>query len=730
MVARGAAPRLSPGRNCWRIERADRLAFLVDGDEYFAAVRAAIAAAEHSVIILGWDIDSRMRLVPHGAGDGFPEPLGEFLDAVVTARKGLRAFVLAWDFAMLYAFEREWLPVYRFGWKTHRRLSFRLDNRHPMGGCHHQKVVVVDDEVALLGGFDLTRCRWDTPAHAGCEPLRADASGEAYGPFHDIGAIVSGDCARALGELARTRWQRATGRAPHVPPAPDAHRPAPAWPAHVTPDLTDVDVAIARTEPAYQQQPGVTEVRSLYLDMIASARRTLFAENQYFTSRTIADAFAARLREDDAPEIALVMPASQSGWLEASTMGVLRARLHQRLRAADPRQRYRLYCPTLPWLAQGSQCLNVHSKLMIADDDFLSLGSANLSERSLSLDTECNIALEANGDARVSAAIVALRERLIAEHCGAARADVAAALAREPGLHRAIEALGARDHRHLCTFDPPLDPTIDALTPDHDVLDPEKALDPDVIVADLLPAPAPRARVRRRMSAIVVALLAIAALALAWRFTPLADVVNFDSLEAYAQGFSRSPFAPLVVLLAYVVGGLLVVPLTLLIAVSAAAFGPLLGGAYAMTGALLSAAVTYAIGRRLGQDVLRQFAGPRLNLLSQRLGRRGLLAMVVIRLLPVAPYSMVNVVAGASDIGWRDYLLGTLIGLAPGIFGISLFVDRALTAIRHPGPTTFAVLAAIVAVLVAAGWMIRRQLGRADEAAPPRVAARAPAHAD
>ena len=127
--------------------------------------------------------------------------------------------------------------------------------------------------------------------------------------------------------------------------------------------------------------------------------------------------------------------------------------------------------------------------------------------------------------------------------------------------------------------------------------------------------------------------------------------------------------------------------------------------------ALLSAAVTYAIGRRLGQGLLRKFAGRRLNRLSQRLGRRGLLAMVIVRLLPIAPYSIVNVVAGASQIGWRDFMLGTAIGLTPGIFGISLFVDRALTAIRHPGPLTFSVLAVIVALLVAGGWMIRRQLG-------------------
>jgi phospholipase D1/2 len=725
-ASRRDSPVLRTGRNCWRIERARRVAFLIDGDDYFAAVRAAIAAARRSVFILGWDIDSRMRLVPQGAGDGYPEPLGEFLNAVVAERKDLHAYILAWDYAMLYALEREWLPVFQFDWKTHRRVAFHLDSRHPLGACHHQKVVVVDDDIALLGGFDLTKCRWDTPEHACNPPLRKDTSGHAYGPFHDVGAMVSGECARALGELARDRWLQATGRVA-VPPVAAGDIPA-AWPERIPVDLHDADVAIARTQPAFAGSPGVTEIRALHLDAIASARHRIFAENQYFTSRTIADAFARRLAEPDGPEIALLMPANQSGWLEASTMGVLRARLHASLRAADPRHQYRLYCPSLAWQGDGDQCLNVHSKVMVVDDDLVTLGSANLSERSQSLDTECNIAIEAGGNARVRDAIVALRGRLLAEHLGARVEDVEATLARERSLHRAIDALGERQRRRLTAFDPLLDPTVDALTPDHEILDPERALDPDVVVADLLPAPEPRSRVRRRFALLALCILALAAIAVAWRFTPLAGVVDFDALAGYAGDFAQSPFAPVVVALAYVIGGLLVIPLTLLIGVTAVVFGPFVGGFYAITGALLSGSVTYAIGRHLGRNALRRFAGRRLNRLSQRLGRRGLLSMVIVRLLPIAPYTMVNVVAGASHIGWRDFLLGSAIGLAPGIFGVTLFVDRAVTAIRHPGPVTFAVLAAIVVLLVAAGWTIRKQLD--EPAAHPAAGAPSVSHAD
>ncbi len=206
---------------------------------------------------------------------------------------------------MLYALEREWLPLYKFDQQTHRRLSFRLDDRHPVGASHHQKVVVIDDSVAFVGGFDLTRARWDTPAHESAHPLRVDSTGKPYGPFHDVAAVVDGDCARALGELARERWQRATGRSPSRRARIERDD---AWPAGVEPALRDVAVGISRTVPGDQGHEAISEIRTLHLDAIAAARHAIYAENQYFTSRTISGAFTARLAAADAPEIAVVSP--------------------------------------------------------------------------------------------------------------------------------------------------------------------------------------------------------------------------------------------------------------------------------------------------------------------------------------------------------------------------------------------------------------------------------------
>ena len=696
---------LVPGRNCWRIDRANRLAFLIDGAAYFGALRKAIAKAKRSVFIVGWDIDSRIRLVPHGANDGFPEELGDFLNEVVKRRRHLRMYVLSWDFAMVFALDREWMPLYKLDWRTHRRLSFRLDDKHPPTASHHQKIVVVDDAVAFVGGLDLTHCRWDTPEH-GCDNAgRCDPEGKPYRPYHDVQAIVDAGPARALGELARDRWRRATGRNPRPLDETPDNDP---WPDGLAPDITDVDVAVARTDPGYVTGQPIEEIRHLYVEAIGAAKRSMYLENQYFSSSVVGAALAARLRSEDSPDILVVSRRSEEGWLEERTMGVLRSRLHKQLQAADAGGHYGLYYPHVPGLEMPN-VLNVHSKVLIVDDELASVGSANFSNRSMGFDTECNIAIEAHGDERIRSVIAGLRNRLLGEHLGTEPETVAAETARHGGsLMKVVAALGRPGQRTLEPINPEVADEIDALVPASAVVDPERPMDPDELVKDFLPA-TERKPVAGRVTRVAVALIGLAALAAAWRWTPLRDWVALESLVRIARGLEASPVAPLAVLAAYVVAGLLVIPVTVLIIATGVVFGPLLGGVYALAGALLSAAVTYWIGRRLGRNAVRHLAGRRLNRITRRLARKGALAIALIRLLPVAPFSIVNAVIGASHIRLRDFLLGTAFGMAPGIAVTVIFVDRVSAAVTDPGFFTYAGVVGMVAVVAAAAYYVHRR---------------------
>jgi phospholipase D1/2 len=209
---------------------------------------------------------------------------------------------------------------------------------------------------------------------------------------------------------------------------------------------------------------------------------------------------------------------------------------------------------------------------------------------------------------------------------------------------------------------------------------------------------------------IVVALLLLALLAAAWRWTPLREWLDRESLVALADYLQEGPYTPLAVAGAYLIASLVMFPVTVLNLVIIVVFGPLVGPVYAISGATLAAAATYGIGRRLGRKTVRRVAGARLNRLSERLAQRGVLAMSVLRFVPVAPFTVVNLVAGASHIGFRDFILGSVIGMAPGITATTLFVNRAAAVFRDPGIDTVALLVAVVAAIAAAIFFLRRRL--------------------
>lgn len=684
---------------------------LVDAAIYFRILREAILQARHSVYILSWDIDSRIRLVPEGANDGYPEQLGDFLHAVADERPDLRIRILNWNFAMLYALERKW-PATRLGWRKHRRVQFRMDAEHPVGASHHQKVVVIDDGLAFVGGLDLTRCRWDTPDHACDAPLRQDSSGNPYDPFHDVQAMVQGEAARVLGELARERWERATGTRPQAPAQGGMHD---LWPREIEPDLTDIEVGIARTVPAYNSRNGIYEVRQLHLDAIAAARRHLFFENQYVTSDLVCNALAARLAEPDAPEVMIVTPKSQSGWLEQATMGVLRTRVHKRLKEADKHGRYRMYCAQLPGL-KSTSCLNVHSKVFTVDDELLAVGSANLSNRSMALDTECKLVIEAHGERRdeIRAAIARMRSRLLAEHLETEPQTVQRELQRRESLHATVEALQG-EGRTLSVFEPETSPELDALIPEQAAFDAEKPVDPDELIEQFVPKDIHQP-VPRRLIVIGVLAVLLVGLAIAWRWTPLGDMVNLASMIKLAKSLQALPFTPLAVILGYVVAGLLMVPITLLIGVTGLVFGPLTGGMYATAGTLLSALVTYGIGRYLGKDGVQKYVGTRMTRISKRLAKQGIVAMVVTRMLPVAPFTMINILAGALQIRLRDYFIGTVLGMMPGIVITVTFAHHLAQAVRHPTVGGIALMVGVALLLIGIAVGLQRVFQRRSEA--------------
>ena len=383
---------LRPGHNVWRIERAARAAVLIDAAAYFDAVRQALRKAERRVFILGWDMHSQTRLVGEKGepDDGLPALFGDFLSALVKARPKLEIYLLPWDFAFLYATEREFLPRVKLGWSTPANVHFELDNAVPLGSSQHQKLIVVDDAVAFSGGLDVTIRRWDTSEHRIDNEQRVDPAGAPYAPFHDVQMVVDGVAARALAEIVCSRWTRACTR--ELAPLDQTLESDP-WPDSVQPDFTEVEIGIARTQPEYAGEPAVREVEQLFLDSIEAAERTLYIENQYLTHIEFADRLCRRLKKKPKLEVLIVAPERAESWVEYRTMRPGRMHFTQTLcREGDGRIRL-----VFPQVRAGRKTAStmVHSKVMVIDDTFLRVGSANLNNRSMGADTECDLVIEA-----------------------------------------------------------------------------------------------------------------------------------------------------------------------------------------------------------------------------------------------------------------------------------------------------------------------------------------------
>ncbi|WP_312895164.1 phospholipase D-like domain-containing protein [Microvirga sp.] len=456
---------LRPDHTCWRIEQADRIALIVDAADYFQAAQSAMLKAQHSILMIGWDFDTRIDLDPTGETGEYPRRLGAFLTWLVDTKPDLHVNILKWDLGMVKSLWRGTTLFRVAQWAWHERITFKLDGAHPPGAAHHHKIVVIDDAVAFCGGIDMTGDRWDTSEHRDDDPRRRRPfTRRAYGPWHDATTAVSGAAAKALGDHARERWKRASGEVLAPPPAGSDP-----WPDRLPVDMADVAVAIARTIPAYDDQAEVREIEALYLAAIAAARRSIYFESQYFASRAVAEAIALRLDEPDGPEFVIVNPESAEGWLEEEAMGSARARLLAMLRRRDRFGRLRVYTP----VTAGEQPIYVHAKIMIMDDRLLRVGSSNLNNRSMGYDTECDLALETEDDTPVADVIRRFRAGLLAEHLGTSPEQVSATMAEKRSLIAAIEALSGPG-RSLRPFDPPEINDAEKALADHELLDPER----------------------------------------------------------------------------------------------------------------------------------------------------------------------------------------------------------------------------------------------------------------
>lgn len=467
-------PDCGESRSVWRFARASKVHVVVDVADYFIVMQTAMRRARQRIMLVGWDFDTRIHLGPgrrwwnRPSKLAMPARLGAFIVWLCKRTPDLEVRVLKWNIGALKFIFRGSMALDLLRWLFHRQIDFKFDAAHPLGCSHHQKVVVIDDRFAVCGGIDMTSDCWDTPEHRENDPRRRMPFGKRlYGPWHDLSMLVEGEAAAALGDLGRQRWKVAGG-APMAPCWPQHASP---WPADLKAEFTDVEVGISRTRAEWNGTAELREIEYLFVEHIERARRFIYAESQYFASRAVAEAIARKVAEPDPPEIVLINPLTASGWLEQAAMDGARVRLCHAIAEHDHRQRFRIF---VPHNAAGTP-IYVHSKTMIVDDEVVRIGSANMNNRSLGLDSECDLFIDAarpgNGHAR--GAITALRHRLLAEHCGMTLDSVRARLDADPSMLNLIHNAPKTGKRLDGLVLPPLTEAEKAVA-DNALLDPER----------------------------------------------------------------------------------------------------------------------------------------------------------------------------------------------------------------------------------------------------------------
>ena len=427
---------------------------------------------------------------------------------------------------------------------------------------------------------------------------------------------------------------------------------------------------------------------------IEAACRHVYIENQYFTAPEIGDALASRMRAAPDLEAVVVMPRRPSGWLEEKTMGAGQAAIMARFDEDGLSGRIR-FC--YPFVRDGDEEADVmvHAKVMVVDDRIIRVGSSNLNRRSMGLDSECDLVIAASGEDERDA-VRSLLARLLSHHLGADGGQIRSDLDNGRSLAEILDSRGtaARGFRKLEPATEHVDAVADALK---SIADRERPLDSESFMGDMFAGADSDGGGSRGRRVALVAGIALVLVAI-WKFSPLSEWTHPQTVATAFDALRASGWAEAGLFGAFIVGGLLVFPLTVLVTVTGMILGPWSGFAVAMGGALASAALSFAAGGRIGQDTLEGFlGGRRVRSVQRGLGKHGVLAVAALRNVPVAPFTVVNVIMGALGLGFGVFMAGTFAGLLPGILVLTVLGDRFAQLWKNPDPANVALL--LVAVI-------------------------------
>ncbi len=681
---------------------------LIDCANFYRALHKAICQAQRSIFIVGWELDSTVRLLrgEDEKATEIPSIASELLAWKAAKNPQLKIYLLRWDSSLAFIDDRELMAERNWAANTPENVHICLDNVVPVGGSQHQKIILIDDELAFSGGMDLARQRWDEREHRFYEPERTDLAGP-YGPYHDVQVMMDGPIVTHLAELVRWRWSRAAG----YPALPVQNQTkinldvVPTWPKNWPVLFKDIECAIARTLPRMEDHPAVQEVYHMYLDLISQAENFIYIENQFATHTGIAQALNKQLKLKTKLQVLLISSYNPQGLFENKGLWTGRIDFKNCLYEGVESDRVKMVYTKIQNSGGELACKRIHSKILVVDDKYFVVGSANIANRSMSLDSECDIAFIGDSIEKKQQIVLA-RNDLIAEHTGRSLEEVEKVFSMDKPIVNLLKPIRFMKY-HLQEID-------DSQFTDKSFQFLQKFADPPEPLISLSPhlTNAPLRNPKKNLFLVGALLFVFGLFISAFLLNQRHRWLSAENIQLFLNTSRQSQWAFPIVCLSYILGGFVLFPVTILSLLTAAAFGPFWGPLYAMGGALSSGAVMFGIGHLAGFKLLRRVLGERIRKLDYCMKEAGIWGIALIRFLPLAPYSLVNLAAGMSSVRFIDFLIGSFLGFLPASVVKGFLGDALVQSVIKPNPQTknYLILGVLgwLALVIFSIWIAKR----------------------
>lgn len=619
---------------------------IVCGKSYFKRLKESFLGAKKSIYICGWSLNLKTIMDANGT---------TLEDVLFSLPETVEIKILIWDYIIFYIPDRDPFMALHLAVKNKKNIQFERFDFHPVMSSMHAKMAIVDEETLFLGGIDIDLERRDGEYNLANDPERQEKGGQKYQPFRDYALKFQGDSAVFFTGLFKQLWKSQLAQRSEFVSETVSHE--------------DSNVFFTRTIPKFKDNPKDVSSFKMHSWLIANAKKYIYIENQYLTSDKIVDALVQRLSEVDGPEVVIVVSYGKMPIIEKVSMGALLTESVKALLKSDPHKRLKVY--TLVSSGENvSEYVKVHSKCMLVDDYFLKIGSSNINNRSMEFDYEL--------DAVVMGAEVAEYKRQIFSTLLTHGEDCE--LEMDDSVIRTFEAAKKRYGK---------------LVEVKDILREESAI---AEYKDYLPLDKSQMTFFERMGQTFIqksvlekinlkmmggAVLLVLILVGAAVVDPEEAKSALDEVIVWLN-ISNGLALMAVFFFGYLILGSFFFPLNAYIFLCGAYFGMFEAFGLAVGGALGSATLSYGVGAFFKSEIEADSKIEKINQLRRLLKRNSLKTLIFLRMVPVAPFPLVNLVCGKLGVGFWKYFLGTALGVAPGSFVLIFLEQRLIDLIKAP----------------------------------------------